>query len=194
MSFNYGEVWGMNLVSQPEERSCSTVWWYSSGYFCITCQMAAGWTGCCWGPTPLSLSILWVLCRYRTSLISLMLSRWCSNQRWDPSAGQRQGCVGLIKEVYCCRCPTVFGMDDRSGMRCAWPRTGGLCSVWLKPPSHWYLSVTAVISQRFLCFPLPCISSAPLSVSPCLCLCGVDSLSHSPSSWLKSDLTNWLHV
>ncbi len=32
-----------------EERSCSGVWWYSSGYFCIACQTAARWTGCCWG-------------------------------------------------------------------------------------------------------------------------------------------------
>ncbi len=33
----------MNLkVSQFKERSCSVVWWYGSGYFCIACQMATG--------------------------------------------------------------------------------------------------------------------------------------------------------
>ncbi len=36
-------------VSQPEEGSCSGFWWYGSRHFYITCQMAAGWTGCCWG-------------------------------------------------------------------------------------------------------------------------------------------------
>ena len=37
-------------VSQPEERNCSVVWWFSSGYLCIFCGMAVGWTdcgGCC---------------------------------------------------------------------------------------------------------------------------------------------------
>lgn len=29
-------------VSQPEEWICSVVWWYSRGYFCISCQTAAG--------------------------------------------------------------------------------------------------------------------------------------------------------
>ena len=33
-------------ISQPEERSCSAVWWHGSWYFCIFCQMAAGWTDC----------------------------------------------------------------------------------------------------------------------------------------------------
>ena len=32
-------------ASQPSGGwSCSVVWWYSSEYFCIFCQMAAGWT------------------------------------------------------------------------------------------------------------------------------------------------------
>ncbi len=34
---NYGGARRMNLeVSQPEKRSCSVVWWYGSGYFCVT--------------------------------------------------------------------------------------------------------------------------------------------------------------
>ncbi len=40
---------GLIEKSIPEERSYSGVWWYDCGYFCITCQMAAGWTGCCRG-------------------------------------------------------------------------------------------------------------------------------------------------
>ena len=28
--------WG---VSQPKGCSCSVVWWYGSGYFCIFCQI-----------------------------------------------------------------------------------------------------------------------------------------------------------
>ena len=31
-----------------EEWSCCAVCWYSSRYFCICCQMAAGWTDCVW--------------------------------------------------------------------------------------------------------------------------------------------------
>ena len=33
-------------MSQPEGRSCSSVWQYGSRYFCTSCQVAAGWTGC----------------------------------------------------------------------------------------------------------------------------------------------------
>ncbi len=48
-TINYDGVWRMNLeVPQPENRSCSVVWWYDSRYFCITCQAEAGWTRCCW--------------------------------------------------------------------------------------------------------------------------------------------------
>ncbi len=46
--------------------------------------------------------------------------------------------------------------------------------------------------QRFSCFTLLCVSSAPLAVSPCLCLCvwcrrGAPS-PHSPGSWLPAHL------
>ena len=70
-------MWTLNWsVSQPKERGCSLVWWYSSGYFCILSQMTVweqtvtGWV--------LSFCILWALCRHLTSLISVMLSRWNS--------------------------------------------------------------------------------------------------------------------
>lgn len=33
-----------SFVLQPEERNCSEVWQNSSRYFCVTCQMAEGWT------------------------------------------------------------------------------------------------------------------------------------------------------
>ncbi len=73
-TINYGGVWRMSWgLSQPEERSYSGVWWYGSGYFCITCQMAAGWTGCGWGGYCLLVSFR--LCT-GTSPISLMLRRW----------------------------------------------------------------------------------------------------------------------
>lgn len=40
-------------AGQPEERRCSVVWWFNSRYFCIFCQVTAGWPdcgcdGCCW--------------------------------------------------------------------------------------------------------------------------------------------------
>ena len=36
--------WGVmqRATAQPEGRRYSVVWWHSSGYFCISCQMAAG--------------------------------------------------------------------------------------------------------------------------------------------------------
>ncbi len=41
-AISIGGVRRMNLeVSQPEESSCSGVWWYGSRYF-ISCQTAAG--------------------------------------------------------------------------------------------------------------------------------------------------------
>lgn len=45
----YSRVQRMNEgVSQREKRRCFVFWWYGSRYSCITCQMAAGWTGCGW--------------------------------------------------------------------------------------------------------------------------------------------------
>lgn len=35
-------------VSHPKGKSWFIVWWYNSGYYCIFCQMAAGWTHCGW--------------------------------------------------------------------------------------------------------------------------------------------------
>ncbi len=58
--------------------------------------------------------------------------------------------------------------------------------------------VTAVpqqIPKHYSCFPLPCVSSAPLSVSPCLCqcVCGVGMARPllplpAPGSWLPAHL------
>ena len=70
-------------VSQPGDRSCSIVWWHSSRYFSICCQIlqgeqtVAGWV--------MSFS----LCRHLTSLTSLtslMLCRWyqCCSWQFDP--------------------------------------------------------------------------------------------------------------
>ena len=42
----HGAVWIISRVSQSEKWRCCVVWWYSSRYFCICCQMAAGWTDC----------------------------------------------------------------------------------------------------------------------------------------------------
>ncbi len=61
-------------ISQPEERTCSVVWWYNSGYFSIACQMAAGQTGCCWGGYCLLASF--GLCAGTSPDCSLRLSRW----------------------------------------------------------------------------------------------------------------------
>ncbi len=63
-TFNSDGVQGMNLkVSQPEDRSCSGVWWYDSGYLHTSCQMAAGWLG--W---LLSFSILQALRRHLSDI------------------------------------------------------------------------------------------------------------------------------
>ncbi len=69
--------WG---VLQPEERSCFIVWWYDSRYFCITCQMAAGWTASGWGGYCLLISF--GLCAGTSPHLTLMLSRWVPVMFW----------------------------------------------------------------------------------------------------------------
>lgn len=67
------------VVSQPEERSCSEVWWYDSRYFCISGQTAVGWV---WLEWVLTFSNLWALCRHLTSPMSLMLGGWVPIKFW----------------------------------------------------------------------------------------------------------------
>ena len=66
-------------VSQLEERSCSVVWWYGSGYFRISCQMAAGWTDGA-GVLPsydLTSTTTLMLCWWVPMLFSVVLINHC---------------------------------------------------------------------------------------------------------------------
>ena len=76
-------------VSQPGEWSCSVVWWYSSRYFCISCQVATGWTNRLWlGGCCLLVS--------RFTDISVHWCHWCSVD------GTRDVLVGLITWNFKC--------------------------------------------------------------------------------------------
>ena len=69
--------WNPIMLQKKEmmNECCPVVWWYDSRYFCIFCQMAAGWTDCGW--VGVVFSYLWALYRHLSLLISLMLCRWC---------------------------------------------------------------------------------------------------------------------
>ena len=74
------ECWWWVQVSQPEERSFSIVYWYSSGYLCIFCQTAAGSTHCGWGGCCLVVSFgLWPDLNW---LVTLMIGNWVPVVLW----------------------------------------------------------------------------------------------------------------
>ena len=62
-----------------QERSWSLVWWYGSGYLCISWLMAAAWTDWDWGEYCL---LVFNGRKDITSPAPLMLSRWVSMMFW----------------------------------------------------------------------------------------------------------------
>ena len=72
-------------VSQPGEWSCSVVWWYGGRYFCICCQMAAGWTDCGMWVLSFSISLHW--CHWcsvdgGSNVLVVLISHWRTFLSW----------------------------------------------------------------------------------------------------------------